>query len=897
MRRWLLLGLIAAALAGGTWLAVRAPAAAAQRIRAALERRLEALDLRAEVGPVQLTWRGEVRIADVSVSDTAPAGPSLDIGEISARAANWSVIERRTGIADVSLHRVRALVPDPAAAAAWIRQLGERAGPTQGADRPDRPAGGTPFRLDLQPLPSVDISDLAVDSPVGALKDCHGQLRNEALTTDALKVAFKVACGFAAGERWGRLAVEGRYDREEERLELRADLEPPLSIDVAGATVSLGSLRRTAEGRILLGDVSLITPHVSASVGRFEASTRDGQRIETLALRVMRGDLAPAAAVQRIAEVVADDMVVRGGRAGGLSERIRAALEGALPQILKTLPVSADTAPGDERPAKKRKRRRRTPKVHDLLVDTLAALQPRMDSALAIPKKIYDLMPVDRLQVKRASIDLTEAGAEGARPPDEDAVADAFDLLHHITAAVTREDGTLRGRLTFRTPATGDDTNEITLRVDPAGPALQGEARLKRVPVEPYQALLPSWLEPGPAATLRDVELLFSLDGATRHLRLEGKIGVEDVALVAPAVADQPLHFGSLDLQAQVDVDLVSGRLAVNDGLLKLGPAVIRGSALVDRVPDDPLVRVDLRLEPVSADAAFRAIPEALVSTIAGARFRGEIWADLRLEFQTLALSDLKLDFRPGGRDFAITSLGRKVRIKTLFGSFVHRLNTPTGRVRIVVGPDNEDFVPYASIPRWLVQAITTTEDGTFFDHDGFAGFAIRNSLVEDLERGAFVRGASTVSQQTVKNLFLSHEKTIARKIQEAIITFAMEQQISKERILEIYFNIIEWGPDLYGLGPAARKYFGRAPDELDLVDCLFLVSLIPAPRIYVREFRRGRISRNWRKRLEFYARKMVERGKIAQADYDRARPFEPIFRGRDVLDTLPTAPDLHPEP
>jgi membrane peptidoglycan carboxypeptidase len=130
---------------------------------------------------------------------------------------------------------------------------------------------------------------------------------------------------------------------------------------------------------------------------------------------------------------------------------------------------------------------------------------------------------------------------------------------------------------------------------------------------------------------------------------------------------------------------------------------------------------------------------------------------------------------------------------------------------------------------------VLTSEDGSFFHHRGFNQKAIRESLITNIKRGRFVRGGSTISMQLVKNVFLTRNKTIARKLEELLIVWIIEQNrlVSKDRMFEIYLNIIEWGPGVFGIGQASKFYFGKNPSELNLQESIFLAGIIPFPKRY----------------------------------------------------------------
>jgi monofunctional biosynthetic peptidoglycan transglycosylase len=140
-------------------------------------------------------------------------------------------------------------------------------------------------------------------------------------------------------------------------------------------------------------------------------------------------------------------------------------------------------------------------------------------------------------------------------------------------------------------------------------------------------------------------------------------------------------------------------------------------------------------------------------------------------------------------------------------------------------------WIPLQSIPKDAIDAVIVSEDGTFWSHNGFDWFEFKESVERNFEEGRAVRGASTITQQLVKNLFLSSSKNPLRKLKEWILTWYMEQQLSKSRILEIYFNVIEWGDGVYGIEAASRFYFDKSAPDLNREECARLAAIIPSPR------------------------------------------------------------------
>lgn len=142
-----------------------------------------------------------------------------------------------------------------------------------------------------------------------------------------------------------------------------------------------------------------------------------------------------------------------------------------------------------------------------------------------------------------------------------------------------------------------------------------------------------------------------------------------------------------------------------------------------------------------------------------------------------------------------------------------------------------QQWVPIELISKHLLRAVIASEDARFFEHNGFDTEAIKKAIEYDLKKGRFARGASTITQQLAKNLYLSESKNPLRKLKEAIITTRLEANLSKKRILELYLNVIEWGEDIYGAEAASRHYFGKPAKDLSPAEAAYLAAMIPNPR------------------------------------------------------------------
>ncbi|MBP2678034.1 MAG: transglycosylase [Deltaproteobacteria bacterium] len=213
-----------------------------------------------------------------------------------------------------------------------------------------------------------------------------------------------------------------------------------------------------------------------------------------------------------------------------------------------------------------------------------------------------------------------------------------------------------------------------------------------------------------------------------------------------------------------------------------------------------------------------------------------------------------------------------------------HRKDHP-----FVVGPRNPRWTPYGAIPAALKKAVVASEDANFYAHEGVDYEAIREAIKADWRKGRFIHGGSTITQQLAKNLFLTREKTLIRKVKEFVLARRLDDALSKSRILELYLNVVELGPMVYGIGHAARYYFGKPPSALTVRECAFLASMLPGPKVYDPYRKMDRVM----KRSDRILRRMVAARMISREEYDAALSEVPNLAGleRKVEKTLETPP------
>ncbi len=336
------------------------------------------------------------------------------------------------------------------------------------------------------------------------------------------------------------------------------------------------------------------------------------------------------------------------------------------------------------------------------------------------------------------------------------------------------------------------------------------------------------------------VDLQASTDALRFHVGL-GSRGARFEALAGNA-ADEPQLGDPTDVTVRFD-----GTWQRPKGTIEIPElhATVAGAAL-----SGALALRDLDTNPV-VDLAFSArldfahllgtsgleVPESLGIAPDGSHDLGSATIDLRVRGRPADPASLsvtqKIDLRPPRQ--------MPPAIARLRGDFTFTPDDGPGPHHpIDVSPASPDFIALRDVPPLFVRTLLLAEDTGFYGHRGIDLRELPTALLTNWSRGGAARGASTISQQLAKNLFLSRDKQLGRKLQELAITFLLESALGKDRILEIYLNIIEWGPDLRGLRSAARTYFGREPRALTPAEMAFLVAIIPAPIKYQSSFAHG---------------------------------------------------------
>ncbi|MCK6596829.1 MAG: monofunctional biosynthetic peptidoglycan transglycosylase [Bdellovibrionaceae bacterium] len=210
-----------------------------------------------------------------------------------------------------------------------------------------------------------------------------------------------------------------------------------------------------------------------------------------------------------------------------------------------------------------------------------------------------------------------------------------------------------------------------------------------------------------------------------------------------------------------------------------------------------------------------------------------------------------------------------------------------TRMYKVTLCPGTSSYIPLNQISKFMQKAVVLTEDSRFFEHKGFDWESIEKSAKENLAKGKIKRGGSTITQQLAKNLYLTKDKSMVRKIAEAFITIQIEKYLTKKEILEKYLNVIEFGQNIYGIKAAARHYFDKTPAQLDVIESAFLAMLLPNPVKYSRSFKSKQLTPFAYSRVKTIIENLYQYNRITEADYVSAAQRLEFFLSKDEKEKL----------
>lgn len=309
----------------------------------------------------------------------------------------------------------------------------------------------------------------------------------------------------------------------------------------------------------------------------------------------------------------------------------------------------------------------------------------------------------------------------------------------------------------------------------------------------------------------------------------------------------------------------------------------------------DTLYTLRLDIPKMKAQDFITSLPKGLFTHFEGMEAEGDFDYKLDFQFNKNNPNALVFDSKLNKDGLKILKYG-EADLAKLNGTFTYRaIENDIPQRPIVVGPSNPNFTPLDQISPYLQKSVLTSEDPSFMSHRGFINEAFKQSIVKNIRTRKFARGASTISMQLVKNVFLTREKTLSRKLEEILLVYILENNriASKQRMLEVYFNVIEWGPNVYGIGEAAQFYFQKKPADLTLKECLFLATIVPKPKKFMWQFdSSGNLKGYATQQQNFLTNLMLRRGVLIPEDTIGYKlPFTLTGRSRSLL-KLKVVPD-----
>ncbi len=323
--------------------------------------------------------------------------------------------------------------------------------------------------------------------------------------------------------------------------------------------------------------------------------------------------------------------------------------------------------------------------------------------------------------------------------------------------------------------------------------------------------------------------LSLSADG--QRLRFAGEGKARGLSLRHRALAAEALSGIELGVRGKGELALDGSSVRLEPSELQFGKLRVRGQGEIERGESHTRAALKADVPLIACQDLVESIPHGFAPMLSGMRVSGTFTFDGHVDVDTRALDEMQVDWQIAN-DCRVTAAPEAVAPARFSQPWEREVMAGDGRLmRVYSGPGTPDWVPYRAISPHMETAVLICEDGRFFRHSGFDPEAIKNSIRENIRSKRFVRGASTISMQLAKNLYLGREKTLARKFQEAILTQLLEQELSKELMMELYLNVIEFAPGIYGVGPAAQYYFNTVPAQLSLGQALYMASILPNPK------------------------------------------------------------------
>ena len=349
--------------------------------------------------------------------------------------------------------------------------------------------------------------------------------------------------------------------------------------------------------------------------------------------------------------------------------------------------------------------------------------------------------------------------------------------------------------------------------------------------------------------------------------------GSPDIQLSHPAIAPSILEPLKAFATGKVTLDLTTKDIKIDKGILSLKRRNSRqkpikvGFKLTKTMAGD--FTTALHMKPTSCNQIINAIPRELIP----------IAKDFKIQGNMEGYGTIKI---PKNDPFNFD-----LNVEPYFNCSIKSLTnryTPIKKINEKYQSNSSYYTPLSEISPIMLKSIVALEDGFFWKHKGIRLNAILGALKENFKKGRIKIGGSTITMQTAKNLYLTHDRTLARKAQELLITWHLEQTLTKKEILETYLNIIEFGPNIFGIKEASRIHFNKEPKNLNLIESIYLASVLPSPVKRFRNFCRGRLSYRYSNYLNRRLNQLESLNRIDSIERAQAKSQKLVFASGDQI-------------
>ena len=398
---------------------------------------------------------------------------------------------------------------------------------------------------------------------------------------------------------------------------------------------------------------------------------------------------------------------------------------------------------------------------------------------------------------------------------------------------------------------------------------------------------------------------------------VQGTLRVDELQLESSIVAAAPVAADPIDVEVRASyapyrprpngprtdgvIAVENLEVRVANAVGKLSGSVVGLQALPLERPERATVRFEVPSTPI--EQLLAAVPDAILGPLKDAKIRGSFGVTGDIDVPLRAPERLKWSVAPVLRDVRIDELPHPVDVRRLLTASTYTIRDPkldfTREVYVpapgsagVAPPTGGDptsaggcgpykYTPLPLISPHLPSGVLSTEDRGFLWHDGFNEHALRESIAANIAEGRIVRGGSTITMQLIKNLFLSHNRTIARKLREMFLVWLTESivDVPKSRLLEVYLNVIEYGPKVHGIAHGAAYFFGKHPRDLTVGQAAWFITTLTGPKIYHHQFQKRAISDSVWGRMKARVDMMYDNDYVTELDLVLAKKQRPAFR------------------